>query len=77
MFVVAFIAPLAAGLKVKANFCRQRPRSDIVRSAEGGEKVVECVFVGDIDSSEAHAPLVLVAVEEVVFADGGVEEAAW
>ena len=61
---------------MNADLCRQRARCDVVRSAEGGKEVIQRVFVANIDSSEAQAPLVLVAVEEVVFADGGVEEAS-
>jgi len=47
-----------------------------VGAAEGGEEVVEGVFVGEVDGGEAEAPLVLVAVEEIVLANGGVEEVA-
>ncbi len=45
-------------------------------AAEGGEEVVEGVFVGDVDGGEAEAPLVFVAGEEVVVAEGGVEDVA-
>ena len=63
-------------LEVKSNFGGQSARSDVVRAAEGGEEVVERVFVGNVDGGEAQAPLVAVAVEEVVGTEGGVEEAA-
>ena len=54
--------------------CRHGTRGDVVRSAEGGEEVVKRVFVGDVDGGQAEAPFVAVAVEEVVLADGCVEE---
>ena len=63
-------------LEVKANFCCQRPRSDVVRSAEGGEEVVERVFVAHVHRRKTETPLVLVAVKEIVFANRGVEEIA-
>ena len=47
-----------------------------MRAAEGGEEVVERVFVGDVYRGKMQAPLVLVAVKEVVFADGRIEEIA-
>ena len=61
---------------MEAELGRQGARGDVVRAAEGGEEVVEGVLVGDVDGGEAQAPLVLVAVEEVVLAEGGVEEVA-
>ena len=63
-------------LEVEAYFGRQSARCDVVRAAEGGEEVVEGVFVGDVYACETETPFVLVAVEEIVFADGGIEEAA-
>jgi len=61
---------------VEAYLSRQSARCDVVRAAEGGEEVVEGVLVGDVDAGETKTPFVLVAVEEVVLADGGIEEAA-
>ena len=51
-------------------------RRDVVRAAEGGEEVVERVLVGQIDDRELRAPLVPVAMEDVVVAHGEIEEAA-
>src|ERR1700677_335626 len=44
-------------------------------STEGGEEVIERVFVGDVDSSQAEAPFVAVALEEVVLTNRRVEKA--
>ncbi len=37
------------GLEVEAYLCRHGTRGDVVRSAEGGEKVVERVLVRNVD----------------------------
>lgn len=60
--------------EVKSEFSSQRSWAYIVRAAEGGEEVVERVLVGKVDGLEACAPLVFVAVEEIVIANGCVEE---
>ena len=60
---------------MEAQFRRQCAGRDVVGTAKGGEEVVERVLVGEVDGGEMKAPLLLVAVEEVVFADGSVEEA--
>src|SRR5260370_31051156 len=65
-----------SALEVEAYFSRQSTRCDIVRAAEGGEEVVQRVFVGDVYRCQAKAPLALVAVEEIVFAERYIEEIA-
>src|ERR1700733_3936537 len=62
-------------LEVETNLCRHGARRNVVGSAEGGEEVVQRVLVGDVDGSQAETPFVPVAIEEVVLADGGVEQA--
>ena len=47
-----------------------------MRSAEGGKEVVERVLFVTLTAGKPETPLVPVAVEEVVFADGGIEEAS-
>ena len=37
--------------EIQRDLRRQRARCDEVRAAEGGEEVVECVLVGDVDGS--------------------------
>ena len=64
-------------LEVEANFSGQRSRRDVVGSAKGGEEIVECHFIGDVDDREASAPTVAVAMEEIVVADGKIEQVAW
>ena len=52
---------------------------DEVGSRERGEEVIEGVFVGEVDDGDrgGESPLVgLFAAEEVVFAEGEVEEIA-
>jgi len=59
---------------VEAHLGRQSARCDVVRAAEGGEEVVEGVFVGDVYASETEAPFVLGTAEEIVLPDRGIEE---
>lgn len=54
-------------------------RSDEVRSGEGGEEVVKCDLVGDVDDghgSREGSYAFGFAAEEIVLAKGEVEEAA-
>ena len=48
-----------------------------MRTAEGGEEVVEGNPVCDIDSSQLKADLVLIPVEKVVMTHGKIEDMAW
>ena len=41
-----------------------------MRSAKRREEVIQRILVGDVDSRQSQTPLVRVAVEEVVVADG-------
>jgi hypothetical protein len=45
-----------------------------VRSAKRGEEVIERSFVGKVDDREAQAPLVAVAMEKIVVADGHIKQ---
>src|SRR5580704_7569190 len=49
-------------------------RRYVVRAAEGGKKIVQGGFVGQVDDREAEAPLVAVTVEKIVVAHGEIEE---
>ena len=54
-------------------------RGDVVRAGEGGEEVVEGDLVGEVDDGEGGGEGAFVgglAAEEVVFAEGEIEEAA-
>ena len=55
-------------LKVEPNLSGQRPRCDIVGAAEGGEEVVQRIFVRQVDDSKLSTPLVPVSVKHVVMA---------
>src|ERR1700679_78213 len=70
-----FIAWERAKLEVEAQLRRHGARRNVVGSTEGGEEVIERVFVGDVDGSQAEAPFVAVALEEVVLTNRRVEKA--
>ena len=63
-----------SNLKVKAEFRRQRTRRDIVRTAEGRKKVIECSLVRHIDPRHLQTPLEAIAIEEIVVTDRSVEQ---
>ena len=52
--------------KVEADLSRHRARRNVVRSAEGRKEIVERLFIGQIDDRKRSAPLVPVAVEDIV-----------
>jgi len=64
------------GLEVESDFCCHCARRDIVRAAESGEEVVNRGFVRHVDGRETHAPLIAVAVEEIVVTDSRVKQIA-
>ena len=61
-------------LEMKSEFCRERPRRDVVRAAEGRQKIVKRILVRHIHARHVKTPLVPIPGEEVVFSNGGVEE---
>ena len=61
-------------LEVKAELDSLGSRCHIVRAAERGEEVVQRILIGQVDHSEPQTPLVPVAVEQIVFADGNVKQ---
>ena len=71
-------APAQARLKleVQRNLRRQRSRSYIVRTAEGGEEVVKGVLVGDVDGRQVEVHLVVIGAEQVLLANREVEQVA-
>jgi hypothetical protein len=58
---------------VESELSRQRARRHITRPAEGGEKVVECRLVGDVDRRETQTPLVAFPMKEVVISYAEIE----
>ena len=56
---------------MEADLPRDSTRRDVVRPAERGKEVVENVVVRKVDDRETGAPLVTVAVEEIVVSQGG------
>src|ERR1035438_7743973 len=63
-------------LEVERDLSRDRPRRNVVRTAESGKEVVERHLVHQVDDGYAHIPLALVAVEGIVEADRGIEKIA-
>lgn len=61
-------------LKVEAEVYCFGARAYEMRTAERRKEVVQGFLVGQVDDREAQAPLVTIAVEEVVVADGQVEK---
>ena len=49
-------------------------RRNVVRSTEGGEKVIECVIVGEIDERNLSTPLVTIALEQIVITNRQIEQ---
>jgi hypothetical protein len=64
------------GLEVEPEFDRLGSRRYIVGAAEGRQKVVQRRLVCQIDDRESQAPLVAVAMEKVIVADGNVKQMA-
>ena len=59
---------------MEAEFRRQRARGQVVRARERREEVIERVLVGEVHGGHVEAPLVLVAVEQVVLAQRRIED---
>ncbi len=53
---------------------RQRARGNVMRPAEGRKEVVERLFVHQVDNRELGAPLIPVAVKNVVKPHGEVNK---
>jgi hypothetical protein len=64
-------------LEVEGDRGCESTRGHVVRSAEGGEKVIECVFVGYVDRCQLEICLESVGVKQVIFAKREIEEVAW
>src|ERR1039458_7243635 len=60
-------------LKVETDLSGQRSRRDVVRSTEGGEKVIQRRLVGWVDGRETQTPLVALAAEEVIVPHAEIE----
>ena len=63
----------SVALEVETQLHRFRSRRHIMRAAERGNEIVQRLFVRQVDDREAQAPLVTVAIEQIVLAHGNVE----
>ncbi len=70
------VRAVESGLEVEAQLRRIRTRRNEVGAAERGKEVVDRGLVRQVDGGETQAPLVVVAVEEIVFAYAGVKQVA-
>ena len=61
-------------LEVKSDLRRQRPRRHIMRPTEGRQKIVERIFIRDVDRGKPQAHFVLVAVEHIVMPKSDIEQ---
>ncbi len=51
-----------------------RSRRHIMSAAEGGEKVVKRIVVGQVDYGKLSTPTILVSVEEIILTQREIEE---
>ena len=61
-------------LKVETDLSGDSPRRHIVRAAERGKEVVECVFIRDVDDGQLRAHFVLIPAEQVIVSHTKVEK---
>ena len=64
---------MMGGLEVVGELGADGARRDVVRSGEGGEEVIQRVFVGEVDDGDGGGEGALVgglAAQEVVLAEG-------
>src|SRR5215469_9017935 len=61
-------------LKVKSKFGGEGAWGDVVCAAEGGEKIVEGVLVGQIDRGKDKTDLVALAAQQVVVSNGEIKQ---
>lgn len=54
---------------MEPDLARDSPRRDVMRTAERGRKVVQRRLVGEVNHRNARAPLIPVAVKQVIVAD--------
>jgi len=64
------------GSEVKPYFNRQGPRRNVMCAAERGKEVVDRLFVEQVDGRQLHAPLIAIAVKQVVVAERQIKQVA-
>ena len=69
-------SPLSTRLEVETQLHRVRTWRDKMRSAERRQEIVNGCLVGQVDDREAQAPLVPVAMKQVVVAHGHIKQIA-
>ena len=63
-------------LEVQRNLRCPRARSNIVRTAERRQEVIQGILVGDVDGSQVEVDLVVLLVKDVVFSQRCVKKVA-
>ena len=66
-----------AVLEVKAQFASDGTGAYKVRPAEGGEEIVKCFLVGEVNDGHACTPSEAIAVKQIVVAHRDVKQVAW
>src|SRR6516165_9427762 len=60
--------------EVEANLSCYRARSDVMRAAERGEKVIQGILIRKVDYGYSRAPLEAIPVEKIVLTDREIEQ---
>lgn len=63
--------------EVKADLSADRARRNVMGSAERGKKVVQSIFIRHVDNLNLSAPLVTVAMKQIVVTNSNVEQVSW
>jgi len=62
-----------SSLEVKADLAGNGTRRYVVRAAKRREKVVQRIFISEVDDRQTSAPLMTIAVEQIIVTNGDVE----
>jgi hypothetical protein len=71
------LSRFSAPLEMESQFGCVVSRRDEVRATESRQKIEECGLVCQVDNSKTQAPLIAIAVKEVVVAHCRVKQISW
>ena len=60
-------------LEMKADLAGNGTRRYVVRAAKRREKVVQRIFISEVDDRQTSAPLMTIAVEQIIVANGDIK----